>query len=69
MLRLADYEKFANEILPKSCWSYFNDAAEDRVTYNDNFSAIKRFVWTLAYLVLLTMYDLTWIMNTSFLNC
>jgi len=61
MLRLANYEKFAFEILPKVSWDYFNAAAEDRVTYNANFSAIKRFAF--AYLGLLAIYDLAYILH------
>jgi len=44
MTRLADFEKYASEILPKLVWDFQTFASEDRVTYNDNFAALKRFV-------------------------
>ena len=42
MLRLADYEKWAQENLRKSTWEFFRAATEDGSTYADNFAALKR---------------------------
>jgi len=49
MLRLADYEKFASDVLAKDVFNIYHYAAEDRMTFDDNIRAIKRFVFAILY--------------------
>jgi isopentenyl diphosphate isomerase/L-lactate dehydrogenase-like FMN-dependent dehydrogenase len=43
MIRLADFEKAAKQVLPASSWNFYKYSAEENVTYNDNFAALKRY--------------------------